>query len=32
MLIAGKPWLLIVGAIGFVVAFGRIGCLPKKPH
>ncbi len=25
-IIAGKPWLLIVGAVGFIVAFARIGC------
>lgn len=22
----GNPWLLILGAVGFVVAFGKIGC------
>jgi len=22
----GKPWLLIIGAVGFIVAFGKIGC------
>jgi len=22
----GQPWLLIAGAVGFVVAFARIGC------
>jgi hypothetical protein len=26
MLVAGKPWLLIVGAVAFVVTFGKIGC------
>jgi fatty acid desaturase len=26
LLLAGKPWLLIVGAVAFVVAFGKIGC------
>jgi hypothetical protein len=30
LLIAGKPWLLIIGAVGFIGAFGRIGCLPPK--
>jgi hypothetical protein len=25
-LIEGRPWLLIIGAVGFVVAFGKIGC------
>jgi hypothetical protein len=29
---AGKPWFLAVGAVAFIVAFGRIGCMPKKPH
>jgi hypothetical protein len=28
MLIAGKPWLLIIGAVAFIVAFGRLGCMP----
>jgi hypothetical protein len=32
MMMHGEPWLLIVGAVGFVVAFGKIGCLPKKPR
>ncbi|MEJ0089190.1 MAG: hypothetical protein WDM80_05490 [Limisphaerales bacterium] len=26
MLLQGKPWLLIIGAVGFLVAFARIGC------
>ena len=26
MLVAGKPWLLIIGAVGFIVAFGKLGC------
>ena len=30
--VAGKPWFLVIGAIAFIVAFGRIGCMPKKPH
>ncbi len=25
----GKPWLLIAGAVGFIVAFAKIGC--KSP-
>ena len=25
----GKPWVLIVGALGFIFAFGKIGC--KSP-
>jgi hypothetical protein len=32
LLVAGKPWFLAVGFVAFVVAFGRIGCMPKKPH
>jgi len=31
-LVQGKPWLLIVGFLAYVVAFGKIGCLPKKSH
>jgi len=27
LLLAGKPWLLIIGLVAFVVAFGKIGCL-----
>src|SRR5438093_109057 len=30
--VKGHLWLLIVGALAYVVAFGRIGCLPKKSH
>ena len=30
--VKGKPWLLIVGSLVYVVAFGKIGCLPKKSH
>jgi hypothetical protein len=32
LLVAGKPWFLAIGAVAFIVAFGRIGCMPKKPH
>ncbi|MEY2427769.1 MAG: hypothetical protein QOJ40_654 [Verrucomicrobiota bacterium] len=32
MLMKGNPWLLIFGFIAYVVAFGRLGCLPKKTH
>lgn len=28
----GNPWLLVIGFIAYVVAFGKIGCLPKKSH
>ena len=27
LLVAGKPWLLIIALIVFVVAFGRLGCM-----
>jgi hypothetical protein len=27
LLVAGKPWLLIIGVVAFVVAFGRLGCM-----
>jgi hypothetical protein len=26
LMVAGKPWLLILAFIAYVVAFGRIGC------
>ncbi len=26
LLVAGKPWLLIIALIAFVVAFGKLGC------
>jgi hypothetical protein len=26
LMITGKPWLLIVAFIAFIVAFGKIGC------
>lgn len=26
LLVAGKPWLLIVATVAFIVAFGKIGC------
>jgi hypothetical protein len=28
----GNPWLLVISFIAYVVAFGKIGCLPKKSH
>jgi len=29
----GNPWLLIAGFLAYVVAFGKLGCLPtKKSH
>ena len=30
--VKGHPILLIVGFLAYVVAFGKIGCLPKKSH
>ena len=27
LLLAGKPWLLIISLATFVVAFGKIGCM-----
>ena len=29
LLINGKPWLLIVALVAYVVAFARIGCLSE---
>ena len=26
MAVAGKPWLLFVGLLGFIFAVGKIGC------
>ena len=26
LLVAGKPWLLIISVIAFIVAFGKLGC------
>ncbi len=30
--VKGSPWLLVVGFVAYVVAVGKIGCLPKKSH
>ncbi len=27
LLLAGKPWLLIIGFLAFVIAFGKFGCM-----
>jgi len=27
LLLAGKPWLLLIALLAYIVAFGRIGCL-----
>jgi hypothetical protein len=32
MVMKGNPWLFVAGFIAYVVAFGKIGCLPKKSH
>ncbi len=32
LLIAGKPWLLITGAVAFLIAFAKIGCKSPPPH
>jgi membrane protein YdbS with pleckstrin-like domain len=29
LVMAGKPWFLAIGVVAFVVAFGRIGCMPR---
>ena len=29
LVMAGKPWFLAVGVVAFIVAFGRIGCMPR---
>ncbi len=30
--VKGDPWLLIVGFLAYVLAFAKLGCLPKKSH
>jgi hypothetical protein len=33
LVVRGSLWLLILGIIGYSLALGLIGCLPKKaPH
>jgi hypothetical protein len=32
LLIKGSPWLLIVGVLAYVIAFAKLGCLPKQTH
>lgn len=27
MLLSGKPWVLIIGLLAYIVAFGKIGCM-----
>lgn len=28
----GNPWLLVVGFLSYVIAVGKLGCLPGKSH
>ena len=28
----GNPWLLIISFLAYVLAFAKIGCLPKQTH
>lgn len=28
MAVNGSPWLLALGALGFLLAFAKLGCLP----
>ena len=30
--VKGNPWLLVAGFVAYVVAFGKLGCLPTKSH
>ena len=30
--VKGSWWLFVAGFVAYVVAFGKIGCLPKKSH
>jgi hypothetical protein len=30
--VKGDPWVLIVGFLVYVLAFAKLGCLPKKSH
>ena len=30
--VKGQPWLLIVAFLFYLLAFVRLGCLPKKSH
>ncbi len=32
LLMHGNPWLLIVGVLAYLIAFAKLGCLPKKSH
>ncbi|HVM48917.1 MAG TPA: hypothetical protein VMU04_12870 [Candidatus Acidoferrum sp.] len=28
----GNPWLLVTGFLAYVIAFAKLGCLPRKSH
>ena len=30
--VRGNVWLLIGGFVAYVIAFSKLGCLPKKSH
>ncbi len=30
--VGGHYWVLVAGFLAYVIAFGKIGCLPKKSH
>ena len=32
MAVKGNPWPFIIGFLAYAIAFGKIGCLPKKTH
>jgi hypothetical protein len=32
MAVKGNLWLLIIGFLVYVIAFGKLGCLPGKSH
>ena len=32
LLVKGEPWLLVISFVAYVVAFGKLGCLPGQSH
>ena len=30
MAVKGSPWLLVIAFVAYVVAFGKLGCMPPK--
>ena len=30
--VKGSWWFLVAGVLAYVIAFGKIGCLPKSHH